>query len=163
MAGKYKTLFLQLFLAWLFLISLVFSAKAVPLCLFLCPSTLHPGGDGCSAPSSSSSTSSYPVLLLLGPHRCGRKSRATAKDCILPAAGQARGHPLWLLRAHVWFCTPCSSTGRCWREGSPFLGGVCQQFLAGFTSATTAAPATCWSSTGSWRTVLLQSAPMGQA
>jgi hypothetical protein len=43
------------------------------------------------------------------------------------------------------------------------LGGVCQQFPAGFTSATTAAPAARWSSTGSWRTVLLQSAPMGQA
>jgi len=163
MACRFKSLTCTTISSLAVIIFLVFSAKVAPLCLFLCPSTLHPGGDGCSAPSSSSSTSSYPVLLLLGPHRCGRKSRATAKDCILPAAGQARGHPLWLLRAHVWFCTPCSSTGRCWREGSPFLGGVCQQFLAGFASATTAAPATCWSSTGSWRTVLLQSAPMGQA
>ncbi len=140
-----------------------FKAKAAPLCLFLCPSTLHPGGDGCSAPSSSSSTSSYPVLLLLGPHRCGRKSRAAAEDCSPPAAGQTRGHPIWLLRAHVCFCTPRSSTGRCWRKGSPLLGGVCQQFPAGFTSATTAAPAASWSNTGSWRAGLLQSASVGQA
>jgi hypothetical protein len=141
------------------LVVLISLAKAAPLCLFLCPSTLHPGGDGCSAPSSSSS--SYPVLLLLGPHPCGRKSRAAAEDCSPPATGETGGHPIWLLRPDVFFCTPFSSSRRCWREGSPFLGGVCQQLLAGFTSATTTTPAASWGSTGSWRTDLLQSSPMG--
>ena len=160
MACRFKSLTCTTISSLAVIIFLVFSAKVAPLCLFLCPSTLHPGGDGCSAPSSSS-TSSYPVLLLLGPHRCGRKSRATAEACILPAAGQARGHPLWLLRTDVWFCTPRSCSNKCWREGSPLLGGVCQQFPAGFTSATTAASAASWSNTGNWRAGRLQSASMG--
>ena len=46
-------------------------------------------------------------------------------------------------------------------KGPPLLGGVCQQLPAGFTSATTAAPAASWSNTGSWRAGLLQSASMG--
>ncbi len=161
MACRFKDFISTTIFRLVVLIPLVFSAKAVPLCLFLCPSTLHPGGDGCSAPSSSSSASSYPVLRLLGPHRCGSKSRAAAEDCSPPAADQARGHPLWLLRANVCFCTPRSSSRRCWREGSPLLGGVCQQLPAGLTPATTATSAASWGNTGSWRTGLLQSASMG--